>query len=147
MGGEYAAKSGEPAEVAKAIAEIYKPRFAGDTIPVSPVGQAVAIADKLDTLAGIFGIGQGPTGDKDPYALRRTALGVLRIVIEGKLSLDIRRLIQEALKGYNGRLDAIQAAVVQLGFVPVGGMVGRGDDDAAHVLRRKGQLVVGERAF
>ena len=105
MGGQYAANSGESPQVAKAIAELYKPRFAGDTIPVSPIGQAVAIADKLDTLAGIFGVGQGPTGDKDPYALRRMALGVLRILIEGKLSLDLKRVIREALKGFNGRFD------------------------------------------
>ncbi len=105
MGGEYAAKSGEPLEVAKAITEVYKPRFAGDAIPASPIGRAVAIADKLDTLAGIFGVGQGPTGDKDPYALRRTALGVLRIIIEGQLPLDLKRLVQEALKGYQEKFD------------------------------------------
>jgi glycyl-tRNA synthetase beta chain len=105
MGGEYAAKSGESPKVAKAISELYKPRFAGDAIPRSPVGRAVAIADKLDTLAGIFAVGQGPTGDKDPYALRRTALGVLRILIEGELSLDLKRLIREALKGFNGKFD------------------------------------------
>ncbi len=105
MGGEYATKSGEPPQVAEAITEVYKPRFAGDGIPASPLGRAVAIADKLDTLAGVFGVGQGPTGDKDPYALRRTALGVLRIVIEGKLNLDLKRLIEEALKGYKGKFD------------------------------------------
>lgn len=105
MGGEYAARGGEDPRVANAIAEVYKPRFAGDAIPASPIGRAVAIADKLDTLAGIFGVGQGPTGDKDPYALRRTALGVLRIIIEGKLSLDLKRLIQEALKGYKDKFE------------------------------------------
>ncbi len=110
MGGEYAARSGEAPEVSKAIAEVYKPRFAGDAIPASTIGQAVAIADKLDTLAGIFGVGQGPTGDKDPYALRRTALAVLRIVIEGKLSLDLKRLIQEALKGYQGKFEDASVA-------------------------------------
>jgi glycyl-tRNA synthetase beta chain len=111
MGGEYAANSGEPAQVAEAIAEVYKPRFAGDAIPASPIGRAVAIADKLDTLAGIFAVGQGPTGDKDPYALRRMALGVLRIVIEGKLSLDLKRLIEEALKGYGGKFDDDSVAI------------------------------------
>jgi glycyl-tRNA synthetase beta chain len=105
MGGEYAAMSGESPQVAKAISELYMPRFAGDAIPQSRLGQAVAIADKLDTLAGIFAAGQGPTGDKDPYALRRAALGVLRILIEGQLPLDLRRLIQEALDGFRGKLD------------------------------------------
>ncbi|MDH3317151.1 MAG: glycine--tRNA ligase subunit beta [Gammaproteobacteria bacterium] len=110
MGGEYAAMSGESPKVAKAIAEVYRPRFAGDAIPASSIGRAVAVADKLDTLAGIFAIGQGPTGDKDPYALRRTALGVLRILIEGKLSVDLKRLIQEALKGYQGKFKNEAAA-------------------------------------
>ncbi len=105
MGGEYAAKSGEAPEVSKAIAEVYKPRFAGDSIPATPIGRAVAIADKLDTLAGIFGVGQGPTGDKDPYGLRRTALGVLRIIIEGSLPLDLKRLIEEALKGFGDKFE------------------------------------------
>ncbi|MDX1527182.1 MAG: glycine--tRNA ligase subunit beta [Gammaproteobacteria bacterium] len=105
MGGEYAAKSGEAPEVSRAIAEVYRPRFAGDSIPATPIGRAVAIADKLDTLAGIFGVGQGPTGDKDPYGLRRTALGVLRIIIEGSLPLDLKRLIQEALKGFGEKFD------------------------------------------
>ena len=102
IGGEYAARSGEPEQVCKAIAEVYLPRFAGDAVPETTTGKAVAIADKLDTLAGIFGAGQAPTGDKDPYALRRTALGVLRILIEGELSLDLKRLIPDAVEGYKG---------------------------------------------
>lgn len=102
IGGEYAAKSGEPEAVSKAIAESYLPRFAGDAIPESPAGKAVAMADKLDTLAGIFGAGMAPTGDKDPYALRRTALGVLRIIIEGELALDLKMLLVGAVDCYKG---------------------------------------------
>lgn len=106
MGGEYAAMSGEPEQVSKAIGEVYKPRFAGDSIPASTTGRAVAIADKLDTLIGIFAAGEAPTGDKDPYALRRTALGILRILIEGEIPLDLPRLIGEAVAGYEGRFDS-----------------------------------------
>lgn len=105
MGGEYASTSGEPEQVSKAISEFYLPRFAGDAIPDSTAGKAVAIADKLDTLAGIFGAGQAPTGDKDPYALRRTALGVLRILIEGELSLDLKKLIPGAVDGYKAHFQ------------------------------------------
>ncbi|HEY5701321.1 MAG TPA: glycine--tRNA ligase subunit beta [Gammaproteobacteria bacterium] len=100
MGGVYAQNSGDPEQVSQAIAESYLPRFAGDAIPESTTGKAVAIADKLDSLAGIFGAGQAPTGDKDPYALRRTALGVLRILIEGELPLDLKKLISDAVDGY-----------------------------------------------
>ncbi|MDX1512867.1 MAG: glycine--tRNA ligase subunit beta [Gammaproteobacteria bacterium] len=105
MGGEYAAKSGEPEPVSAAIAESYLPRFAGDAIPESVTGKAVAIADKLDSLAGIFGAGQAPSGDKDPYALRRAALGVLRIIIEGELSLDLKKLISDATDGYKSGFE------------------------------------------
>ncbi len=93
MGREYAARGGEAADVAMALEQVYQPRFAGDKIPGSAMGRAVALADKLDTLVGIFGIGQSPTGDKDPFALRRTALGVLRIIVEGKLDLELRKLL------------------------------------------------------
>jgi glycyl-tRNA synthetase beta chain len=82
MGRHYALHDGEPAEVAQAIAEHYQPRFAGDALPSSVTGTAVALADKLETLAGIWGIGSIPTGDRDPFALRRHALGVLRMLIE-----------------------------------------------------------------
>lgn len=97
MGGYYARKSGEPAEVAKAIGEHYLPTQQGTPIPATRAGQIVALADKLDTLAGIFAIGQKPTASKDPYALRRAALGVLRICIEGELPLDLRALLRAAL--------------------------------------------------
>lgn len=98
MGHQYAKANGEPEPVAIAIEESYLPRFAGDRIPHTLPGQAVAIADKLDTLAGIFAAGLQPTGDKDPFALRRAALGVLRIVIEGELDVDLMRLFDAALE-------------------------------------------------
>ncbi len=102
MGCEYARRDGEPEAVTAAIGEVYMPRFADDAIPATPAGRAVAIADKLDTLAGIFGIGQAPSGDKDPYALRRAALGVLRIIIEAELDLDLDEMIEAAFAGYAG---------------------------------------------
>ena len=100
MGRYYAEHDGESAAVAAAMDEQYMPRFAGDELPQGAVGQAVAIADKLDTLVGIFGIGQPPTGSKDPFALRRAALGVLRIMIEQKLELDLTALIDESIAHY-----------------------------------------------
>ena len=98
MGGYYAAKSGESAEVARAIRDHYLPTQQGTPIPSTRAGQIVALADKLDTLAGIFAIGQKPTASKDPYALRRAALGVLRICIEGGLPLDLRAILNQALE-------------------------------------------------
>ena len=103
MGCEYARRDGEPEAVAAAIGEVYLPRFADDAIPATPAGRAVAVADKLDTLAGIFGLGQAPSGDKDPYALRRAALGVLRIIIEAGLDLDLDEMIEAAFEGYAGQ--------------------------------------------
>ena len=98
MGCAYALAQGEPAEVAQALDEQYLPRYAGDNLPTSATGRALAIADKLDTLCGIFAIGQLPTGDKDPFGLRRAALGVLRIMIESPLDLDVRALLQHAVQ-------------------------------------------------
>ena len=97
MGGYYAAKSGESAAVATAIREHYLPTQQGTPIPSTREGQIVALADKLDTLAGIFAIGQKPTASKDPFALRRAALGILRICIEGGLALDLRDILKAAL--------------------------------------------------
>jgi len=97
MGRYYASASNETAEVAQAIEDHYRPRFSGDELPATATGQAVAIADKLDTLVSIFGIGQAPTGDKDPFALRRAALGIVRILIEQDLGLDLRKAIQTAV--------------------------------------------------
>ena len=104
MGRTYALAQGEPLEVANALDEFYAPRFAGDAIAKGRVGQALAIAEKLDTLAGMFAIGQKPTGNKDPFSLRRNALGLARTLIEGELDLDLDALIREALD--RARIDA-----------------------------------------
>jgi glycyl-tRNA synthetase beta chain len=96
MGGYYARHDGEPATIAEAIEDHYKPRFAGDALPRNPVGICVALADKLETLVGLFGIGQVPTGDKDPFALRRHALGVIRMLVDKQLPLGLRQLIDAA---------------------------------------------------
>jgi glycyl-tRNA synthetase beta chain len=96
MGRYYALHDGLPAEIADAIEDHYKPRFAGDELPRGPVGLCVALADKLETLAGMFGIGQLPTGDKDPFALRRHALGVIRMLSERDLPLDLAWLFSAA---------------------------------------------------
>jgi len=93
MGRYYATHDTEPAEVAAALDEQYQPRHAGDDLPATATGQALAIADRLDTLTGIFAIGQLPSGDKDPFGLRRAALGVLRIIIERQLDLDLQQLL------------------------------------------------------
>ena len=97
MGGYYALADGEAAEVAAAIREHYLPRGAGDALPATDAGVAVGVADKLDTLAGIFAIGQKPTGAKDPFGLRRAAIGVLRTLIEKQLDVDLRALIERAV--------------------------------------------------
>jgi glycyl-tRNA synthetase beta chain len=94
MGRYYALHDGEAADVAQACAEHYQPRYAGDALPTTQTGTVVALADKLETLTGIWGIGLAPTGEKDPFALRRHALGVLRILLEKHLPLDIRQLLQ-----------------------------------------------------
>lgn len=99
-GSYYAKQTGESAEVALAIKEHYLPRFAGDELPTTLSGCAVAIADRIDTLVGIFGINQIPTGEKDPFALRRAALGMLRIIIEHNLALDVEELIQASFDQY-----------------------------------------------
>ncbi len=96
MGSYYAAADGEPAQVTAAIREHYLPRGAGDALPAAEAGTAVALADRLDTLAGIFAIGQKPSGAKDPFGLRRAAIGVLRILIEKRIDLDLRALIDSA---------------------------------------------------
>ncbi|MGB5131057.1 MAG: glycine--tRNA ligase subunit beta, partial [Steroidobacteraceae bacterium] len=107
MGGYYAAHDGESAEVAAAIGEQYLPRFAGDALPATGAGLALAVADKLDTIVGIFAIGQKPTGAKDPFALRRAALGLLRILIEKRVGMDLRELIVAAL-------DSVRADLLRL---------------------------------
>ena len=109
-GYHYARHEGLPAEVALALNEQYLPRFSGDALPTVKTGQAVALADKLDTLTGIFGIGQPPTGSKDPFALRRAALGVLRILIEGELAIDLEKLVQHATDGHGHALTVSTTA-------------------------------------
>ncbi len=109
MGRYYAINDGEPAEVADALDEQYMPRFAGDNLPKGKTGQIVSLADKLDTLLGIFAIGQKPTGEKDPFALRRAALGVLRILIECKLDLDLNDLLGFAATAYADQVDGKKA--------------------------------------
>ncbi len=106
MGRYYASHAGEPVTVAAAIEEHYLPRYAGDRLPESPAGQCLAIADRLDTLIGIFAAGLKPTGEKDPYALRRAAIGVLKIMIGKRLDLDLRELLKEAAAAYAPALKA-----------------------------------------
>jgi glycyl-tRNA synthetase beta chain len=100
MGRYYALHDGEDAQVADAVQSHYQPRFAGDALPAGNIACAVALADKLDALTGFFGIGQIPTGDKDPFGLRRAALGVLRILMESPLPLDLVGLIADAQAGF-----------------------------------------------
>lgn len=112
MGGYYALNDGEDAAVATAISEHYHPRFAGDTLPSTKEGLVVAIADKLDTITGIYGIGQGPTGSKDPYALRRMALGLLRIMVEAELKLNLKALIKQSLELHASEVDRSSADAI-----------------------------------
>lgn len=112
MGRYYALAEGEPADIAEAIAEHYLPRSATDGLPQSPFGIVLSIADKLDTLAGIFAIGQKPTGTKDPFALRRAAIGVLRIVLEKRLDLDLAALITMAVHAQPVAGDTAEATAI-----------------------------------
>ena len=116
MGREYAFLDGEPAAVADAIGEVYMPRFADDDIPDTGAGRAIAIADKLDTIAGCLSLGQAPTGDKDPFALRRAALGTLRIMIEGELDLDLGEMIEAAFECYTEQTREEPGATARNGY-------------------------------
>lgn len=109
MGEYYARHDGEDEAVAEAVSQHYLPRFAGDKLPEGPVAVAVALADKLETLAGMFGIGQMPTGDKDPFALRRHALGVLRMLIEKNLSVGLDELVAIAF-AVETKVEGVQDA-------------------------------------
>jgi glycyl-tRNA synthetase beta chain len=108
MGRYYAQHDGEPGEIADAIEQHYRPRFAGDELPETPIAVAVAVADKLEALKGLFGIGQAPTGERDPFGLRRAALGVVRILVEKSVPLslddfvpaDVKAFILERARGY-----------------------------------------------
>lgn len=112
MGRYYAQHEGIEDAIAFAIEDHYKPRFAGDELPRSETGLVVALADKLETLVGLFSIGEKPTGDKDPFALRRQALGIIRILIDGKLPIKFNQLLENALAQFN--VDpATQATTLQ----------------------------------
>ena len=100
IGGYYAAASGEVTAVSSAITGHYRPQGPADNLPATPTAMVVALADKIDTLVGFFGIDAKPTGSKDPFALRRAALGVIRIIVDGKLNLPLVIVLQAAAKGY-----------------------------------------------
>ena len=100
----YARLNGEPETIAAAIEEQYLPKFSGDVLPQTAIGICLALADRLDTLVGIFGIDQAPTGSKDPFSLRRSAIGVLRILIEKKLPINLKELVEQAINNYQGKL-------------------------------------------
>ena len=113
MGAYYARHDGLREAVADAIEDHYKPRFAGDALPRGDVGLCVALADKLETLAGLFGIGQLPTGDKDPFALRRHALGVVRMLVERALPLSVPQLVEATFRAFPAGHGAAQAEVLR----------------------------------
>ena len=110
MGHHYALHDGEHAEVALAIEEQYLPRFAGDKLPTSTAGYILSLAEKLDTLVGIFGIGKLPKGDKDPFALRRSAIGILRILVENKLPLELKAMVGSVVTIYGEKLSNAETA-------------------------------------
>jgi len=112
MGRYYALNDGLGADVADAIEDHYKPRFAGDDLPRNDVGLVVALADKLETLVGMFGIGNLPTGDKDPFALRRHALGMIRMLTEKDLQLDVIELVKAAVPVFSEKIDGTTDALV-----------------------------------
>ncbi len=121
MGGYYARHDGEAEAVALAIEDHYKPRFAGDSLPRNEVGVVVALADKIETLIGLFGVGEKPTGDKDPFALRRHALGVIRMLIERELALDLDALLTLALPPFAGRAGDPRAALADFFYERLAG--------------------------
>jgi glycyl-tRNA synthetase beta chain len=116
MGRYYARHDAEPPEVADAIEAHYRPRFAGDSLPEGSVACTVALADKLETLAGLFGIGQQPSGDKDPFGLRRQALGVVRILGERGLPLELPQLVAEAFSVFDASLKVAPAQSELMSF-------------------------------
>ena len=117
MGRYQALRDGEPEELAQAMEEFYLPRFSGDRLPQTATGIAISLAEKADTLVGIFGIGMKPTGDKDPFALRRAALGLLRILSEHSLGIDLRELLQQARQQLADRLDDTDVVEAVHGFL------------------------------
>ncbi|MDD3936570.1 glycine--tRNA ligase subunit beta [Rhodoferax sp.] len=121
MGGYYARHDGLDADIAEAIEDHYKPRFAGDALPRNPVGVVVALADKLETLVGMFGIGNLPTGDKDPFALRRHALGVIRMLVEKNLALDLNALVAAAVPAFGSKITDAGSALCDFVYDRLGG--------------------------
>jgi glycyl-tRNA synthetase beta chain len=117
MGRYQAQRDGEEAELATAMDEFYMPRFSGDQLPNTRTGIAISLAEKLDTLIGIFGIGQRPTGDKDPFALRRAALGALRIIREYSLTLDLHSFLETVAQGMTERLSESEVAKAVYDFM------------------------------
>ena len=121
MGRYYALHEGESPVIAAAIEQHYWPRFAGDALPESNVAAAVALAERVDSLAGLFGVGQQPTGDKDPFGLRRAALGVVRILVEKNLPLSVHELIKSAYSNFAGHINRAPAEVEAFIFERLGG--------------------------
>lgn len=152
MGTYYARHDGEHEEVAQAASEHYQPRFAGDALPATPTGTAVALADKLETLVGIWGIGLQPTGDKDPFALRRHALGMLRMLIEKRLPLSVGALLADAAQLFAGNanfknpgtdvtafmLDRLRGLLRERGFAPneIEAVVAQNPDTLDNIIER-----------
>ena len=136
MGGYYAQAEGLPAEVAAAIRDHYKPQGPSDALPAGPVGAALALADKLDSLTGFFGIDEKPTGSRDPYALRRSALGVIRIVLEGGIRLPLRELAGDDLVAFFA--DRLKVLLRDQGrrHDLVDAVFALGDDDLVRIVAR-----------
>ena len=133
MGRYYALNDGLAPEVADAIEDQYKPRFAGDELPRSPVGLAVALADKLETLVGMFGIGNLPTGDKDPFALRRHALGVVRMLSDKALPLNLDALVQDASRVFGDKITDASPALLDFIYERLSGSLREQDYSAQEV--------------
>ncbi|MDP2213784.1 glycine--tRNA ligase subunit beta [Phenylobacterium sp.] len=136
MGGYYAQAEGLPADVAEAIRDHYKPQGPGDALPAGPVGAALALADKLDSLIGFFGIDEKPTGSRDPYALRRSALGVIHIVLEGGIRLPLRELAGDELVAFFA--DRLKVLLRDQGrrHDLVDAVFALGDDDLVRIVAR-----------
>jgi glycyl-tRNA synthetase beta chain len=157
MGGYYARHDGLSEDIAFAIEDHYKPRFAGDELPRNAVGVAVALADKLETLVGMFGIGNLPSGDKDPFALRRHALGVIRMLIEKDLPLDLGALVAGAVPAFGDRIADASPALTDFIYDRLAGSLreqgySAQEVDAVlalrpHRLGQVGRLLAAVRAF
>lgn len=140
MGRYYALHDGEKPAVANAIEEHYHPRFANDSLPASPLGLAVALADKLELLAGFFSISQIPTGDRDPFGLRRATLGVLRMLMESPQPLDVRALLTMALNAFPARAETAQAELENFVLERLKGLLRERGFSAAEVEAVAGEL-------